>query len=143
MNKLAKVLLVSTIVGSSATPAFSCSVPESTTEELSHIVDQRGGYPISDAQCAMLNGHHLRLYVEGDATVLEGVNVAWANVSLLNPDRVIASKSGVATRVNTRLTPSQTVADQLFYEALGAAINSLDWKGASAQFSPSGKAVLS
>jgi len=141
MNKLAKLLLLATIAGLSSAPAFSCSVPESTTDDLRQIVIQNGGYPISDAQCAMLNGHHLRLYVEGAATVLDGVNVAWAHVSVVNPDRVIASKSGVATRINTKQTPSQTVANQLFYEALESAINSLDWKGATAQFAASGKAL--
>ncbi|MGF6768602.1 hypothetical protein P3T18_001072 [Paraburkholderia sp. GAS199] len=142
MKKLFKHLLATAIVGLSATSVFSCAVPESTTDGLRHIVDEQGGYPISDAQCALLNGHHLRLYVEGDAMVLDGVNLAWAHVSLVNPDRVIASKSGIATKVNTKLVPSQDVANKLFYEALESAINSLDWKGAVAQFSPSGKALM-
>ncbi|AUT75507.1 hypothetical protein C2L64_44790 [Paraburkholderia hospita] len=142
MKKLAKTLLVAAIASLSAAPAFSCSLQDITTEPLRNIINQQGGYPISDEQCAMLNAHYLRIHVDGDAVVLDGVNMAWADVSVMNADHVISTKSGVSTRINRKATPSQTVANQLFYEALQHAVNSLDWTAATGQFSSSGKSLL-
>ncbi|MEX3937514.1 hypothetical protein AB4Y32_38270 [Paraburkholderia phymatum] len=142
MKKLAKTLLVAAIAGLSAAPAFSCSLQDITTEPLRNIINQQGGYPISDEQCAMLNAHHLRIHVDGDAVVLDGVNLAWADVSVMNADHVISTNSGISTRINRKATPSQTVANQLFYAALQHAVNSLDWNAATGQFSSSGKSLL-
>ncbi|BCZ85466.1 hypothetical protein PTKU64_91410 (plasmid) [Paraburkholderia terrae] len=142
MKKLAKTLLVAAVAGLTAAPAFSCSLMDSTTDTLRNIINQQGGYPISDEQCAMLNAHRLRIHVDGDAVVLDGVNVAWADVTVVNADHVIATKSGVSTRINRSATPSQTVANQLFFEALEHAVRSLDWNAATGQFSSSGKSLL-
>jgi len=142
MKKLSKTLLVAAVVGLSAAPAFSCSLMDSTTEALRNIINQQGGYPVTDEQCAMLNAHHLRIHVDGDALVLDGVNVAWADVSVVNADHVIATKSGVSTRINRKAVASQTVADKLFVEALAQAVNSLDWNAATGQFAASGKSLL-
>jgi len=142
MKKLAKTLLVAAIAGLSTAPVFSCSLQDITTEPLRNIINQQGGYPVSDVQCAMLNAHRLRIRVEGDAVVLDGVNMGWADVSVMNAEHVISTKSGVSTRINRKVTPSQTVANQLFYEALQHAVNSLDWNAATGQFSSSGKSLL-
>jgi len=142
MKKLAKTLLVAAIAGLSTAPVFSCSLQDITTEPLRNIINQQGGYPVSDEQCAMLNAHRLRIRVEGDAVVLDGVNMGWADVSVMNAEHVISTKSGVSTRINRKVTPSQTVANQLFYEALQHAVNSLDWNAATGQFSSSGKSLL-
>ncbi|MEX3969796.1 hypothetical protein [Paraburkholderia caribensis] len=142
MKKLAKTLLVAAIAGLSTAPVFSCSLQDITTEPLRNIIIQQGGYPVSDEQCAMLNAHRLRIRVEGDAVVLDGVNIGWADVSVMNAEHVISTKSGVSTRINRKVTPSQTVANQLFYEALQHAVNSLDWNAATGQFSSSGKSLL-
>lgn len=55
MRKLAKTLLVAAVAGLTAAPAFSCSLMDSTTDTLRNIINQQGGYPISEmrhAECA-------------------------------------------------------------------------------------------
>ena len=141
MKKHLKTMIVSALIGMSASSAFACSLRDVTTDHLRDLVSQMGGYPISDQQCALLNSHHLFLHVQGDSSVLDGVNLAWAVVTLENDDNVISSKSGIATRVNARTTASQDNANKLFLSALDGAISSLDWKGAVAQFDASGKAI--
>lgn len=141
MKKHFKTMIVSALIGMSASSAFACRLRDVTTDNLRDLVSQMGGYPISDQQCALLNSHHLILHVQGDSSVLDGVNLGWAVVTLENDDNIISSKSGIATRVNARSTPSQDNANKLFYSALDGAISSLDWKGAVAQFDSSGKAI--
>ena len=94
-------------------------------------MNQHGGYPISDAQCKFLNEQGLILVVRGQATVLSGVSVANANISLMSINgNVISDTYQVATRLNTSVA-SQDFANRLLYEAIGDSISGLDFSKAS------------
>jgi hypothetical protein len=77
------------------------------------------------------------LDVEGEATVLNGVNVGWAVVRLVNKNGVASNLSGNATSVNIDVA-SQNTADEQFYKALGNAIRSLKWQAAADQITLKG-----
>lgn len=111
---------------------MACNVPNSATDSLRQKIAAQGGFPISDAQCALLKQKHLELFVDGDATVLNGVNVGWAVVRLGNSQGVVSDRTGISTWVNTGLA-SQDNADTQFYSSLKGAVNSLDWKAAAEQ----------
>lgn len=110
----------------------ACNFKTSDTEYTRNIIRQNGGYPISDAQCALLNKHKLRLQVTTDASVLAGASVAWASVRLLNENNRVSDASGSSTYVNTQVTSSNK-ADELLYLAIRDAITSLDFDKAIGQ----------
>ncbi len=142
MKKHFKKLLVATAIGLTVSPTFACELNDVTTETLRGIVNRQGGYPVSDAQCAILNSHHLALKVSGQAAVLGGVNIGWALVTLQNGDRVASTKSGTSTHINRVDVGSQDTANKQFHIALQDAIDALDWKGAANEFSSSGKSIV-
>ena len=53
----------------------ACTFNTSTQDSIREIITAAGGWPISDAQCAVLNAKKLSLLVSGDATVLDRKSV--------------------------------------------------------------------
>jgi len=125
-----KKLLAATLLSLSLGAAWSCPVMDSTTENVRDVVKSHGGYPISDAQCYLLKGKSLALSIFGVGTVLNGVNVAWATVTLQDlKSNINSDKAGVSTQVKTGPT-SEKIADDILYEAITEALKSLDWDNA-------------
>jgi hypothetical protein len=110
----------------------ACKVPYTTTDSAKQIFEAHGGFPVSEAQCNLLNQKNLKLNIDGDAAVLNGVNVGWAIVRLVNSIGVPSETEGRSTYVNNGLA-SQNIANDQFYMALKAAIGSLDWQKAAGQ----------
>ncbi|WP_257819110.1 hypothetical protein [Burkholderia glumae] len=112
--------------------ASACTIQNSMTDILMQKVAARGGFPVSDAHCTFLKRNHLDLAVDGNAVVLNGVNVGWAVVHLQNSQGVVSDLFGESTSVDTGVA-SQEVADAQFYKALTDAIYSLNWEIAAKQ----------
>jgi hypothetical protein len=128
-----KKLVACCAVGFFASGAYACIVPENTAPELRQIIVHSGGYPVTDAQCAILQKNHLLLKVDGSAVVLSGANVGWVVVSLMDAKtHVVSDTVQYSTTVNTKDTASEDVAQSNFYQSLTAAIAGLDWHAAVA-----------
>lgn len=126
-----KYFAAAVVLFSSIGSAWSCQLVDSTTKNIRDVVNQHGGYPISDSQCNLMNQNNLAISVNGVGTVLNGVNVAWAVVSLQDQKTNISSDAvGRSTQVNTGVA-SQTVANDILYDALSSAIKHLDWEKAA------------
>lgn len=111
----------------------ACTFNTSTVESIREIVTAAGGWPISDAQCAVLNAKKLSLLVSGDATVLDGVSVAWAAVSLIDSSsRVKADAGRTSTYVNTKKA-SIDVANEMLVSAVKDSLAQLDFNKAAAE----------
>jgi hypothetical protein len=124
--------LLSLLVASSS---YACSFKTSDTPEIREIVRKNGGYPISDAHCNFINQRNLALSVDGHATVLAGVSVAWVNVTLAKLSTGIkADRTRHVTQVNTHVA-SQDTADGLLYDALRNAIEDLEYEIAANEIS--------
>ena len=107
-----------------------CPMKDSTTADIRRVVNANGGWPISDAQCALLNEKKLLLAVTGDATVLDGVSVAWISVSLADSAlNIHADAIGMSTQVNAKKA-SMDVAEKMQYAAIEAAVKALDFNKA-------------
>lgn len=92
------------------------------------VMKERGGYPVSDQQCALLNKNGLALSISGHATVLRGVSIAWAQVRLVDlKTQVTSTLSHSSTNVNTG-DASQDTANGLLFDAVGSAIRGLDFE---------------
>lgn len=110
-----------------------CTFNTSTVESIREVVTAAGGWPISDAQCAVLNAKKLSLLVSGDATVLDGVSVAWAAVSLIDSSsRVKADAGRTSTYVNTKKA-SIDVANEMLVSAVKDSLAQLDFNKAAAE----------
>lgn len=93
-----------------------------------NAIKVRGGYPISEQQCALLNKNGLALLVSGSATVLRGVSIGWAEVRLTDlKTHVTSTISHSATNVNVG-DASQDTADGLLYDAVSNAVRGLDFE---------------
>ncbi|AUA56287.1 hypothetical protein CVS48_09700 [Achromobacter spanius] len=103
----------------------ACTLEMSTSNIMQEIIKENGGVPISDAQCARLNKNSLRLHMNGQATVLNGVSVAWAYVTVSDVNtRVISPEAASQTIVNTKA--SMVTAKELAFTALESSIAQLD-----------------
>lgn len=130
---LKKTLFALALAATSIQASQACTFKTSDTEDVREIVRQRGGYPISDAQCNFLNQRDLALSVLGDATVLNGVSVSWVSVRLTKLGTgVVSSVFRYTTSVNTSVA-SQDKANDMFYEALGDTIRNLDFAKAAGE----------
>ncbi len=128
---MAKKFIVSVAIGFFACGAQACVVDNAMPDRLRSIVTENGGFPVSDEQCAILKRNHLAVAVEGDATVLGGVNIGWAVVRLQDfKSNIVSDKSASSTNINKE-EGSQDTANVQFYKALSSAINELDWNAAA------------
>lgn len=117
---------ISLIILSSSCSA--CRFDFSDDPVVRNAVKTRGGYPISEQQCALLNKNGLALLVSGSATVLRGVSIGWAEVRLTDlKTNVTSTISQKATNVNTG-DASQDTADGLLYDAVSNAVRGMDFE---------------
>lgn len=111
--------------------SFSCSACEFNFADdpfVRNAVKARGRYPVSDQQCALLNKNGLALSVSGNATVLRGVSIAWAEVRLVDlKTQVTSTLSRSSINVNTG-DASQDTANGLLYDAVSDAVRGLDFE---------------
>lgn len=111
--------------------AYACSLETIDTPAVREVVQQHGGWPISDEKCAILNQNKLALHVSGHATVLSNVSVGWAVVKLSAPAlNIVSDRSRVATTVNSSVASMSTANDSL-YDSIRDAIAGLDFDGAA------------
>lgn len=129
-------ILMTAVEMASACSGFKSMDPPNVKE----VIRASGGYPITEAQCKLLNEQNLALDVAGEAVVLNGVSVAWAVVSLVQVGSNIKSASyRNATQVNTSVA-SQDFADQMLFEAISKSIKSLDFWAAAREIKGSARA---
>ena len=115
-----------------AVSAAGCSFRSSASPDMRAIVAENGGFPIGDDMCAKLNKNNLRLDFSGMATVLDGVSVGWASVTISDlRTGLTSSEHSMNTAVNARVA-SMDKAKSLTYEALGSAVRTFDLNKAMA-----------
>ncbi|MBN3761006.1 hypothetical protein [Burkholderia sp. Ac-20365] len=137
MKPILKKIAFAAAAAFSCGAVMACEVPVSAPNNLVFIIQRHGGYQVSDAQCEMLQKRGLALDVDGDATVLSGINVAWASVHIMKVNGRTSGTSGISTMVDTH-PGSQDLADDVFYDALGRALRNLDWRLAVQQVTRAG-----
>lgn len=107
--------------------AYACKLNTIETAHVREVVQQHGGWPISDEKCAILNQNRLALYIDGHATVLNNVSVGWAAVKLGEPDlHIVSDRTRLATTVNNSIG-SMTTANDSLYDAIRDAIAGLEF----------------
>lgn len=79
---------------------LACPLKTWDSAKIRSAVDERGGYPVSDKACAMLNEHGMYLNVSAQATVLSGQNVGSAVMAVWK-DGVVSNEKGLSTSVNS------------------------------------------
>jgi hypothetical protein len=126
-----KILMLAAVAGFLGN-AQACSVPNSTTDDVRALVNEKGGWPISDAQCAILNKQNLLVNVSGTATVLSNASVGWALVTLVDPNNIVSDAQRSSTYVNSS-SASMDVAKGLLYSSIKDAIKGLDFSVAAKQ----------
>lgn len=111
----------------------ACTFSSQANGEVNAIIKAHGNWPVSDAQCAALNAKKLILVVNGQATVLDGVSVAWANVTVLDTALHIKADSVQwVTRVNAKQA-SMDVAEKMQYDSIADAVDGYDFTEAAKQ----------
>lgn len=109
----------------STASAFACEFKVSDAPSLRDRVNSQGGYPLNEAKCEMLNKKGMSLSVYADGSVLNGVNVAFAVVSVSKND-VVSTRYYHSTRVGKVGVGSQDTADNLMVEAIRDGTDKLD-----------------
>lgn len=108
----------------------ACHLKDITTENVRRVVNANGGWPIADAQCAILNEKKLALAVASNSTVLDGASVAWVSLALADAALNIRSDAlGQSTRVNAK-EASMDIAEEMQYAAIESAMKVLDFNKA-------------
>lgn len=115
-------------------------MPNSASEKTRELVKQQGGWPISDAKCNFLNKNNLHLDVTLGRTVLSGISVGWAVVSLADRNKTTSDQHSTGTYVD-RTEASMNIADELAFTALQDAIKELDFEKAAKEIAAYKKAA--
>ena len=110
-------------------PVFACKFMIHDHQDVRRAVNQRGGYPLSDEKCGILNKNGMSLHVAATSAVLNGVNLGAAFVSV-SKSGVTSDTIGQGVSVNTGGVGSQDVADDRMVAAINDAITSLDFEKA-------------
>lgn len=106
--------------------AFACEFSTNDSEKIRKIVKDNGGYPVSDKVCEILNKNGMSLQVSGNAAVLDGANVSYAQVRLWK-NGVVSDESAYSMKVNASGRGSQDTANDQMIDALRAAIQELNY----------------
>lgn len=110
-----------------------CNFSYKATDAVDAVVKAHGGWRLNDAQCAVLNKKKLTLIVDTHATVLDGVSVAWANVTLVDAAfNIKADSRQFSTHVQSKKA-SMNVAEKMEYEAITNALDGYDFTEAAKQ----------
>jgi hypothetical protein len=113
--------------------ASACRFETADIDTVQNVVRPKGGYPINEQQCLLLSKNALALSVDGNATVLRGVSVAWAKVTVMDlKTHVTSTLWRGSTQVNAG-DASQDTANGLLYEAIRNAINGFEFEAAIAE----------
>ena len=108
---------------SSGAATAKCYMHYASEPFIETILARKGGVPISDALCAKLNKGNMNLELAGNSSVLAGVSVGWAYVTVTDRTTKLTSAiSSSSTIVNSRRA-SMEVADEAFYRALENALD--------------------
>lgn len=110
-----------------------CKFTDNSTETVRAIVKKNGGWPLSDANCAILMANNLALDVAGQASVLEGVSVGWASVKLVDKTlNIVSDAIHMSTTVKTNAA-SQPIADSMMYQSIESVLEEFDFSKAAKQ----------
>lgn len=121
--------LICALVICASTPVFACSFKAWDDSNVNAFVKEKGGYPLGDKECAMLNENGMSLWVDAHSAVLNGINVGSATVAVWK-DGVVSDASGQSTQVNSGGVGSQNIANDRMFDAIRAAIKSLNFEKA-------------
>lgn len=113
--------------------AQACTFNNQASSDLRAAVGANGGWPISDAQCAILNAKKLTLVADSFATVLDGASVAWVMVSLQDTSYNIRSDAGQSSTYVNAKKPSMDWAKSMLNDAARDAIKGLDFAKAASE----------
>lgn len=112
----------------STLPSFACSYITIDTPQIRSVVKANGGYKVTEDQCVFLNKYKLAIRISGDATVLNGVSIAWSEVNLSEAEGgITSSNSQSSTQVNASVA-SQDFANKMLYKAVNEAIAGYDYE---------------
>lgn len=109
------------------------SVPFHSNNSIEAVVNAHGGWPLTEAQCDLLNRNNLAINVIGSANVVDGVSIGWAVMTLIDEKTNITSDaSHYAFRINKR-DASDNVANNLLYKAIETDLEHFNWDKAVRQ----------
>lgn len=126
MNKL---LAIAALLTCSFNTYAACNFQRATTEAIGNEIDNRGGLTILDKNCNLLNKNNLALYITATSTVLDGISIGWASVSLMSTNNILSSANATNTIVNTSVA-SMDKAKDLMYESINEATAKLNFEKA-------------
>lgn len=122
-------LAVSVNIAHAACP----SVPFQSNNSIEAVVNAHGGWPLTEAQCDLLNRNNVAIKVIGSANVVDGVSLGWAVVMLIDEKMNITSNAThYAYRINKR-DASDNVANNLLYKAIETDLENFNWDNAMRQ----------
>ncbi|QJW83749.1 hypothetical protein HK414_06160 [Ramlibacter terrae] len=113
--------------GFAAGAQAACELPHASAPNVRTAVQKAGAWPISDEKCNFLRANNLFLQVSGMATVLSGVSVGWAEVSIVDQNNIRSDKSHASTKVD-KTAGSIDAANKLMVDAIRESINGLDFQ---------------
>lgn len=115
--------LAAACFGASAT----CSVSYTADNSIVKMISQNGWRITNyDALCSKLAKANAEIDITGRAVVLDGKSVSWATVTFKAKDLWIITPLGGSMRTVTNAYASQDRADEMLYDAINGAIDSLD-----------------
>lgn len=123
-----KKLLISALFLATTIDAHACSVEmTSASDSVMEAVRKNGwGFDNYQAICQKLNSNNAQLFINGQATVLDGRSIAWAAVSLSDKNLPIVTSDfgGKSTQLNQYA--SMNKANEILIDAINGAVNSMD-----------------
>lgn len=122
--------IVALALFASFSASAGCTLTSNTTSTIrqARTATNWDGWSFSryDEICAKLKHANAQLNIRGDATVLNGVNIAWASVEITDMDaRLSSGLSSLNTRTN-QMVGSQDHAYKLLIESIEDAANALN-----------------
>lgn len=123
----ATALVLSLLVSFSANAA--CKLISNTTSIIQEARRTAGwdGWRFSryDEICEKLRKANAQLVIRGDATVLNGVNIAWAIVEIADINPLLTSGTSSSNTRTNKMVGSQDEANKLLIESIEDAANGL------------------
>jgi uncharacterized protein YndB with AHSA1/START domain len=125
--------LILTLLATIALPSLACTFTSTETPDLLKVIDEKGGYRVSEAQCLLMKRKKLSLLVSGAGIAFKDVAVGWSEVRLVDSSTgVTSSRFHNSTHVHTELS-NQEIAKSMLYGAVTDAIAGLDFEAAVAE----------
>ena len=120
-----KKLLVTAFFLTLAVNAQACNITfTSTSEKVTDVLTKNGfGFDDYGAVCKRLNSNNARLFIEGQAGVLEGRSIAWASVQVGDKNLHIIANGFGASEVRTSPYASIDEANKILLNAINSSIN--------------------